>query len=183
MTVTTAKWTLDEYHRLIEAGLLDDKAVELLRGEIVEMAPEGKPHAFYSDEAGEYLARLLGDKARVRQAKPITLLNHSEPEPDLAIVQRLGEEYLQHHPYPENIFWVVEYSESSLAKDLELKSQIYAEAGIQEYWVANLKKRQLVVFRDPVAGEYTSKTTLTGGTIQPVAFPNISVDVDRIISG
>lgn len=183
MTVKTAKWTLDEYHRMLEAGVLDDRQVELLKGEIIEMAPEGKPHAFYSDEAGEYLARLLGDRARVRHAKPITLPNHSEPEPDLAIVQRLGREYLEHHPYPENIFWLVEYSETSLTKDLELKSRIYAEAGISEYWVANLKLHWLVVFRDPIEGEYTSETTLTSGMIQPVAFPEVSVSVDRMING
>jgi Uma2 family endonuclease len=115
MTLTRAKWTLTDYHQMIEAGILQDRRVELLRGEIVEMAPEGKPHAYCSDEAGEYLARLLGDRAKVRQAKPITLPNALEP--DLAIVQRLGPEYRSHHPYPENIFWVVEYTSASLTNE------------------------------------------------------------------
>ncbi len=104
MTVTAAKWTIDEYHRMIAAGILDNRRVELLKGEIVEMPPEGEEHAYFSSEAGEYLMRLLGDRASVRAPKPITLANDSEPEPDLAIVQRLGREYLEHHPYPENIF-------------------------------------------------------------------------------
>lgn len=59
-------------------------------------------------EAGEYLMELLGDRVKVRQAHPVTLPNHSEPEPDLAIVQQLGREYQSHHPYPENIFWIIE---------------------------------------------------------------------------
>jgi Uma2 family endonuclease len=177
-----AKWTIDEYHRMIAAGILDNRRVELLKGEIVEMSPEEEPHAYFSSEAGEYLIRLLGDRAMVRPAKPITLPNDSEPEPDIAIVQRLGREYLEHHPYPENVFWLIEYSDSSLDKDLETKSRVYAEAKIPEYWVVNLKKRQIIVFRDPEDGEYASKSTLTGGTIYPKAFPDLAVSVDLIVS-
>lgn len=183
MTVIAAKWTIDEYHRMIAAGILDDRRVELLKGEIVEMSPEGEPHAYSSHEASEYLTQLLGKRATVRQAKPITLPNNSEPEPDIAIVQRLGREYREHHPYPENIFWLIEYANSSLEKDLETKSKIYAEVGIPEYWVVNLKKLHLVVFREPSDGEYTSKLTLTTGTIQPLRFPEVSVSVEQIING
>lgn len=177
------KWTIDDYHRMIEAGILDDLKVELLKGEIVQMPPEREPHAFRSHEAGKYLTRLLGDKADIRQGKPITLPNDSEPEPDIAIIQLLGREYLVHHPYPENIFWLIEYSNATLTKDLEIKSKIYAEAGIAEYWVVNLKKLVLVVFRDPQDGEYASKMTLASGTLQPLAFPEISVSVERMING
>lgn len=183
MTLVTAKWTLEEYHRLVQSGFLDNRQVELLRGEIIEMAPEGEPHAYCSDAAGEYLDRLLGDRAKVRQAKPITLPNGSEPEPDLAIVQRLGREYFDHHPYPDNIFWVVEYADSSLDKDLEVKSKIYAEVGIREYWVVNLRTFKLIVFHNPQDGEYASKITLATGTIQTLAFPDLAVSVDRIING
>ncbi|WP_414583175.1 Uma2 family endonuclease [Scytonema sp. PCC 10023] len=183
MTVIAAKWTIDEYHRMIDAGILSDRQVELLKGEIVEMSPEGEPHAYSSHEAAEYLSQLLGNRTTIRQAKPITLPNDSEPEPDIAIVQRLGREYREHHPYPENIFWLIEYGNSSLEKDLETKSKIYAEVGIREYWVVNLKKLHLVVFREPLDGEYATKLTLTGGTIQPLAFPDVSVSVVQIING
>ncbi|MEO1432730.1 MAG: Uma2 family endonuclease [Cyanobacteria bacterium J06633_8] len=182
MTLVTAKWTVDDYHQMIAAGILRDRKVELLKGEIVQMSPEGEYHAYCSDEAGEYLSELLGKRAKVRQAKPITLPNDSEPEPDLSIVQRLGRDYREHHPYVENIFWVIEYSNTSLEKDLEKKSKIYAEAGIKEYWVINLKKMHLVVFRDPVDGDYSTKFTLTCGEIQPIAFDDISVLVERIIN-
>jgi Uma2 family endonuclease len=182
MNVSIAKWTLDDYHQMIASGILDDRNVELLKGEIVEMAPEGEPHAYGSTEARTYLERLLGELATVREGKPITLPNASEPEPDLAIVEPLGREYRSHHPYPENIFWLIEYSDSSLSKDLETKNKIYAEAGIREYWVVNLKKLQLIVFRDPQDGEYASKMTLTTGVIQPLAFPDVDISVDRIIN-
>lgn len=182
MTVTLAKWTIAEYHQMIEAGIFDNRRVELLKGEIVEMSPEGEPHAYFSSEAEEYLIYLLGRRAKVRPAKPITLPNNSEPEPDIAIVEPLGREYLEHHPYPENVFWLIEYSNSSLEKDLETKTKIYAEVGIIEYWVVNLKKRQLIVFREPSDGEYASKSTITEGTIYPLAFPDTAVSVNRIVS-
>lgn len=182
MTLTTAKWTIDEYHRMVDAGILSSRKVELLRGQIVEMPPEEEPHAYCSHEAGEYLANLFGDGVTIRQAKPITLPNDSEPEPDIAIVQRLGREYREHHPYPENIFWLIEYANTSLEKDLETKSKIYAKAGIQEYWVVNLKKLHLVIFREPSDEEYATKFTLTAGTIQPLAFPNVNIEVNKIIN-
>jgi Uma2 family endonuclease len=181
MTLTLAKWTLDEYHQMVESGVLDDRHVELLQGEIVEMSPEKHLHAYSSTSSGEYLTRLLGDLAIIRPAKPVTLPNNSEPEPDIAVVQRLGREYLEHHPYPENIFWLIEYANSSLDKDLNFKSQIYAEANIPEYWVVNLPEKHLVVFRQPQNGKYTTKLTLTSGTIYPISFPAIAISVDIII--
>lgn len=182
MTVILAKWTIEDYHRMIASGILENRRVELLKGEVVEMAPEGEPHAYSSHEAGEYLSELLGGRASVRGAKPVTLPNDSEPEPDLAIVQRLGREYRSHHPYPQNIFWLIEYSQSSLAKDLETKSSVYAEVGILEYWVVNLKESHLVVFRNPQNGKYLSKNFLANGTIQPLAFPDVNISVDSILN-
>jgi Uma2 family endonuclease len=182
MTLSTAKLTIDEYHRMIEAGILENRRVELLKGEIVEISPEREPHAYFSSEAGEYLIKLIGERAMIRLDKPITLPNNSEPEPDIAIVQRLGREYLSHHPYPKNIFWLIEYANSSLEKDLEIKSKIYAEVNIPEYWVVDLKKRQLVVFREPQDGEYAAKSTFIEGTIYPIAFPDIEISVSAIIA-
>ncbi len=180
-TLTLAKISVEQYHRMVEAGIWDDRQVELLNGIIVEMSPEGKPHAHRSTDVGEYLIRLLGDRAQVRSAKPITLSDGSEPEPDLAIVQRLGDEYLVHHPYPENIFWVMEYSNTSLEKDLGIKAEIYAAAGIAEYWVVNLKENKLIVFRDPVNGKYQSQQELTSGQISPLAFADLAIEVARLL--
>jgi Uma2 family endonuclease len=181
VSVTTVKWTVADYHRIIAAGILEGRKVELIGGEIIEMAPEGESHAYCSDEAGEYLIYLLGDRAKVRQGKPITLpLNNSEPEPDIAIIQRLGQNYREHHPYPENIFWLIEYSNSTLTKDLGIKNKIYAAAGIAEYWVVNLRTMELIVFRDPTDAGYQFRETLTHGNINPLAFPNVSVAIDRL---
>jgi Uma2 family endonuclease len=183
MTVTTAKWTLDDYHRMIQVGLLDGRHVELLNGEIVEMPPEGPEHAYLGDEVGKYLNRLIGDRARVREGRPVTLPNRCEPEPDLAIVKLLGSVYRQRHPYAEDIFWVLEFSNTSLAQDVEVKRKIYASAEIRDYWVVNLKERHLKVFREPKDGDYASDSILTAGEIRPLAFPDIAVSVRRLLAG
>ena len=183
MTVTIAKWTLEQYHRMIAAGVLEDCAVELLNGEVVEMPPEGEPHAYYRTELKDDLAAKLGDRAKIREAAPITIpLSQSEPEPDIAIVQPLGREYLQHHPYPENIFWVVEFSNTSLSKDLDAKVKIYDSANIPEYWVVDLKNCKLIVFREPVAGDYQSRQEMTQGEISPLAFPDIKLSVRSMLA-
>ena len=182
MVLVTAKWTVEDYHNMIAAGILEERKVELLKGEIVEMSPEGEAHAYRSHQADKYLTLLLGECAEVRQAKPITLPFGSEPEPDIAIVQPLGREYLEHHPYVENVFWVIEYSNSTLEKDLERKTKIYAEAGIEEYWVVNLKTLHLIVFREPLNGDYSTKFTLDTGIIKPLAFDDVDVLVERIIN-
>ena len=183
MTVTTAKWTLDQYHQMIESGILDRQPVELLNGEIIEMAPEGLEHAQLSTDAADYLRSLLGNQVLVRDAKPITLPDsHSEPQPDLTIAEPLRTVYrTQHHPYPDNIFWVIEYANSSVAKDLDAKRKAYATANIQEYWVVNLKKRVVTVLRAPHEGDYSSENTLTNGVIYPTAFPTVAVEVDRLL--
>lgn len=182
MSVAIAKWTLDDYHHMIESGLLDDRSVELLNGEIIEMSPEGEAHAYFSHEAAKYLGRVLGDRADIRQGKPITIRNsHSEPEPDIAVVQPLGREYLQHHPYPDHIFWLIEFSNTSLSKDLEDKRRAYAAAGIQEYWVVNLIDQRLMIFRHPARGDYQTASDATTGDVRPLAFPDITLSVSRLL--
>lgn len=181
MTVTTYKWSLERYHRAIEAGIFDGQPIELLRGDLIVMPPERELHAYYNTETADYLRVLLGERVKIRDAKPITLPNDSEPAPDIAVVKPLGEIYLQHHPYPEDIFWVIEFSQATLSKDLNEKKEIYGEAGIIEYWVVNLKTPQLQVFRDLNNGEYITELTLTTGNISPLAFPDVSVQVQRLI--
>lgn len=181
MTVTTYKWTIERYHRAIEAGIFEDQPIELLRGDLIVMPPEREPHAYYNTEVADYIRTLLGKAVKIRDAKPITLPNDSEPAPDVAIVKPLGEIYLQHHPYPEDIFWIIEFSNATLSKDLGEKKEIYAEAGITEYWVVNLKTPQLHVFRDLKNGQYTTELILTTGNISPLAFPNVPVRVDSLI--
>lgn len=182
MTVTIARWTLEDYHRMIEVGLISGRQVELLNGEIVEMPPEGPEHAQLSTDAADYLRSQLEEKALVRDAKPITIPEtSSEPEPDLVIVQSLRALYRTRHPYPENIFWVIEYANTSLGKDLDAKRKLYAKAGIREYWVVDLKNRLVKVLRNPMDENYSEELTLLDGEISPIAFPEIKILVRQLL--
>ena len=182
MTLTLAKWTLDKYQQLVETGLLDHELVELINGEIVEMPPEGPEHAYRNTSAADRFRTLLGDRAHIRDAKPITLPEQtSEPQPDIAIVAPLGNIYAQRHPYPEDIFLLIEYAKTTVTKDTETKRKLYASVEVQEYWVVNLKSNQLIVYRDPYDGDYRSVQTLTIGTISPIAFPDLTLSVGEFL--
>jgi Uma2 family endonuclease len=183
MTVTLAKWTIEQYHRFIEIGVLDDKQVELIWGDVVENPREGPEHAQRTTNGRNRLSDLLGDRVLIRDGKPITLYDQrSEPEPDLAVVQTSDKtDYRKHHPYPEDIFLLVEYSKLTVERDTIVKRKLYAEAGIQDYWVVNLVDRQVIVHRDPVDGDYRSTQTLTSGQITMLAFPDVSIDVNQLL--
>jgi Uma2 family endonuclease len=182
MAIATAKWDLQDYHRMIETGILDERKVELLNGEIIEMSPEGAPHSSYCSEIGDYLRDILGDKAKIREAHPITLPNNSEPEPDIAIVRNRSTLYRDRHPYSEDIFWLIEIANSTLAIDLSIKRDLYADAGIEEYWVINIQTSVLIVFRDLTTDGYQSTTSFTTGTIAPLAFPNLGIDIKWLLN-
>jgi Uma2 family endonuclease len=180
MTLTTAKWSLDDYHHMITSGLLDGRSLELINGEIIQMAPEGVAHSFYCRGTAKYLRLILGERAEISEAHPITLPNNSEPEPDLAIVRTPDTLYQHRHPLPADIFWLIEIANSTLTKDLGIKKDIYAQSGIPEYWVMNLQTSELVVFNDLVNQEYRSEVFLTSGNISPLAFPDLSIDISRL---
>jgi Uma2 family endonuclease len=198
MTINIAKWTLAEYHQLVATGILSDapgekvpqRRVELLEGLIVDMEPEGMPHAVHCSESVEYLRTLLKDRAEVREGHPITLSNNSEPKPDIAIIRSPNSQYLNHHPYPADIFWPIEYADTTLHKDINEKKRVYAEAGIQEYWVVNLQIPELIVFRDLATWQdggsandtYRSETKLATGNISPLSFPDLHIEVGKLFS-
>jgi len=182
MTATPYRWAIANYHHAIRAGIFNDQNLELIRGKLIVMPPEGEPHAYYNSEVGDYLRSLLGNSVKIREAHPITLTNDSEPVPDLAIVKPLGRVYLEHHPYPGDIFWIIEFANTTLTQDTTTKKQLYAESGIPEYWVVNLQDGQLQVYTQPQNGDYATETILTTGTLSPTAFKDIEIQVQRLLS-
>ena len=177
---TLAKWSVDDYHRMIEAGILRDRRVELLAGEIFEMSPETPIHYNTTKRGAKYLEELLAGRADVRFNGSITLLD-SEPEPDIAIVRLPESIYNNRHPEPEDIFWVIEVAKTSLKKDLDLKGSIYATAEIQEYWILDISSKRLIVFREPQNGQYVIEQTLVQGEVIPLAFPDVQVLIERLL--
>lgn len=188
MNVATPKrFTIDEYHRLIELGFLTEGArIELIRGELIQMTAKGTPHTFSTTRLCRQLDRLLGDRAVVRCQEPITLLNDSEPEPDVVIARGTDEDYLPHHPYPQDILLVVEISDSTLTYDQTTKLKLYAEAGILDYWIVNLNARQLERYNQPyenAEGEFNYLSKQISLPPKSVAIPGFEatlLDLSRI---
>ncbi|GAB1538441.1 hypothetical protein NUACC21_11020 [Scytonema sp. NUACC21] len=188
MTVATPKrFTIDEYHRLIELGFLkEEDRIELIRGELIQMTAKGTPHTVCSSILCRQLDRLLGDRAVIRGQDPITLPNQSEPEPDVVIARGRDEDYLAHHPYPQDILLVIEISDKTLDYDQTTKLMLYAEAGILHYWIANLQAGQLECYSQPyqtIQGEfnYLSKQIFLANQSVPIpGFEDALVKLNRI---
>jgi Uma2 family endonuclease len=180
MTLTTYKWSIEEWHEIVNSGLLEGKPVEFLEGEIISMSPEGIEHSYTNESVANYLRGVLSDLAYVKESHPITLDN-SEPEPDVAIVRLPETIYRHHHPYPQDIYWLIEISNRTLKIDLNQKLTIYARNGIAEYWVIDLVNKKLIVHTQVDQDSYTRITEYTAGTVSPKAFPQIAIALDRLL--
>ena len=178
---TLTKWSLSDYHKMIEVGILSDRRVELILGNIIEMSPEGPLHRFINHTTVKYLRTLLKDQAEVIEAHPITL-SDSEPEPDIAIARSPDRLYLNRHPYPEDIYWLIEIADTTLNKDLGIKKKAYAQAGIAEYWVIDLSSVTLKVFLNPTEEDYQTECEYRDGIVSPQAFPDIEIMIKQLLN-
>jgi Uma2 family endonuclease len=182
MTKPLTRWTIADYHHMIKSGLLVGRSVELLNGQIVDMAPELPIHRATYRRGVKYLESLLGDRAIVFSAAPITLPSDGEPQPDISIVRPPESRYDLRHPGPDDIYWLIEVANSSLTYDLGEKAQAYARDHIQDYWVLDIASKRLWVHRDPENSKYYAIEPLTSGIITPLAMPDIKIQVERLLS-
>lgn len=172
-TVTTRRFTVDEYHRMAEAGVFHPfERVELIEGEIVQMAAIRSRHAECVDRLNRLLVRGIGDDATVRVQNPIRLNDRSEPEPDIAVVRRRPEGYADRHPRREEVRLVVEVSDATLALDREVKLPLYAAAGIPECWIVDLVADRIDVHRSPERGAYARTEARRRG--EAIPFPSLA---------
>jgi Uma2 family endonuclease len=177
-----AKFTVDDYHRMIEAGILSDRRVELINGLITEMTPEGPLHSGTIDDTVNLLVFAFYQVAKVRFGHPVILSNDCEPEPDVAIVKK--QSYKKQHPKVADIYLVMEFSDSSLLDDKKRKRLLYAEHNIQEYWLVNLKDQVLLVYREPLKGDYQVQLQLQpADRVSPLAFPDVRFSVADLLEG
>jgi len=174
------RFSLDEYHQLIDSGGFDeDMRVELIDGLIVEMSPKSPKHENVLAWLAERFWTAI-DLARyeVRVAAALTL-ERSEPEPDLIVIERDAP-----RPYhPATAALVVEVSASSLRRDLVRKHELYARAGILEYWVVDIDGRRIVVHRGPDEGAYERVTELRSGELlRSEALTGIELPLDELFA-
>jgi Uma2 family endonuclease len=165
------------YDALVARGVFDDERIELLRGQLVTMSPQGGLHAAVSARIAQRLIGLLDGSYDVRSHSPYAASDDSEPEPDISVSRRARR--LRYHP--SKALLLIEVSESSLRKDRLVKAEIYAENRAPEYWIVDLASRSVFVHTDPVRGAYRSILQLRRkDVLRPVRLPGIELTVAEL---
>lgn len=169
-------FSVADYHKMAEAGILKPTdRVELIHGEIVKMSPINSQHAGHVLRINVLLNKLLADIAFVNIQNPVQIDEFSEPEPDIAILKPSVHFYTQHHPQPADVYFLIEVADSSLQYDRETKLPLYAQAGIPEVWIINLKKRCIEIYQIPQDNRYKINNLAYPDDTIELPFPGISV--------
>lgn len=176
-------FTVSEYHQMIETGVLkEDDRVELLNGEIIEMFAIGPRHASRVDRLNELLTAKLRKVAIVRVQSPITLSDYSEPQPDLTLLKRRADFYVDGHPMPADVLVVIEVADSTVEKDRRSKVPTYALAGIPETWLIDLVEDRIEVHSNPYNGVYQEVRIIQRGQkIISRSLPQLKLKADEIL--
>lgn len=180
-TFPVRRFTIEEYHRMGEVGILgEDDRVELIDGWIVKMSPIGSQHAACVSLLNRVL-RAVESTAIVRVEDPIILNDDTEPQPDIAVVRFKANLYADAHPRPEDVLLLIEVAETSLEEDREIKLPRYAASSIPEVWIVNLMAHMIEVYREPLilangVPGYRSRTDFhPGEPMRPEAFPELEI--------
>jgi Uma2 family endonuclease len=174
--------TVADYYRMAEVGILaPDARVELIDGEIIDMAPPGSLHAATVHRLLELLTRAMDSRATVLVQNPVRLSEHSEPQPDLALLRRREDFYAEQHPRPADVLLVIEVAHTSLHFDRDTKIPLYASHVVPEVWLVDLRSRRLVRYRAPEHGSYTLVDQPDLGVALSVsALPGVAVDLQHL---
>ncbi len=175
--------TVHDYHRMADAGIFgEDDRIELIDGDLIDMAPIGSEHAAVVNRMNEAFVLACAGRAIVSIQNPIRIDDLSEPQPDVAILRRREDFYATGgHPGPADILLLVEAADSSLRFDKTVKLPLYARAGIAKLWIVDLKRRFVDAYRRPAADGYRERTKhRTGEELALVLAPEIVVRLDLV---
>jgi len=164
------RFTVAEYHRMAEVGILnEDSRVELIRGQIVDMAPIGAPHLGMVNRLNRLLPGVLAGRGILSVQNPVRLDDGSEPEPDVVVLRPRADDYATAMPCPSDVLLLIEVADTSLDDDRAIKVPLYAENGIAECWIVNLVDRVVEVYRQPGNGRYADIRRTGQGQVLDVA--------------
>jgi len=156
-------FTVDDFAAMVQAGLFHDQRVELLDGVIVDMTPATPAHEFTIDQLSNELVHAFFDKALVRVQNAVDIgLSEWLPHPDIVLVEK--KDYSKARPTPEDIYLLIEVSNTSLELDLGRRRKLYAQVGIKEYWVADLQNQTWIVNCLPEGQRYESVEKMSFGS-------------------
>ena len=175
-------FTIKDYHQMIETGILSKKDhVELIEGEILEMSPIGSRHASMVDRLNRIIDRQVGDSAIVRVQSPVIMNDSSEPQPDISVVRYQEDFYEYGHPQPQDIFLIIEISDSTTIYDRDIKVPLYASSGIQELWLFDLTNQIVDVYTNPAFDRYNLIQRQNRNSILLLpSIPTIRIDLSSI---
>ncbi len=181
--VTKKLFTVDEYYRMAQAGILnEDSRVELIEGEIIQMTPIGVRHASCVSRATTLFLTKLGGRILLSPQNPLRLSNITETQPDILLLKPRSDFYSSQHPTGDDVYLVLEVSDTTLRYDRDRKLPLYAKSGVPEVWIENLQSDVLLVNRNPEQDRYlTSLTFRRSEQISVAAFPEIFFEVDHLI--
>ena len=172
-------FTIAEYHRMGEAGILgEDERVELIEGEIVQMAPVGPRHVGSVININRLFVTRLGDRAVVSPQNPVVIPPRSEPQPDLLLLRQRAVSYSRELPTSQDVLLAVEVADTSVRFDRLVKARLYARAGIAEFWLCLAMDGAVEVYREPRPDGYAGVLVHgPGDVVSPFAFPDVSFTV------
>jgi Uma2 family endonuclease len=175
--------TVDEYYRMAEVGLLaPDARVELIEGEIIDMAPIGTDHNGVVNQLSQLFNKAVVDLAIVQTQGVVRLDGSSEPQPDLALLVPREDFYGRAHPSPADVLMLIEVSDSTLVYDRDVKIPLYARHGIPEVWIVDLQNKELRIYRSPAEGKYVDQSVMKEpGVMLIAAVPGVKVDLSRLL--
>jgi len=183
MPVSRWRFTVDDYERMAQVGILqEDDPVELLEGEVVEMAPIGPLHASCVNRLTRLLISRLGDLAVVSVQNPVRLGQLSEPQPDLALLRPRDDLYSDRHPVPDDVLLVVEVSLSTGRIDRLVKMPLYAQWHLPQAWLVDLDAGFVEVYRPSAEASYGDPEREEGDRRVVIdAFPDVLVTAAEIL--
>jgi len=170
------RWNRTEFNALENSGLLAGQHLELIAGELLKKMGKNRPHVNATTRLRVWMERTFGPEHVACEA-PIEVApddqSLSEPEPDLIALNSSADPFTLTTPLPSEVALLVEVADSSLALDLTIKAQLYARAGVADYWVLDVNNRRLIVHREPEAGSFQSITSYSDQEeVAPLAAPN-----------
>jgi Uma2 family endonuclease len=163
------RMTVDQYEQMADLGVLDDPRIELIDGLLVRKMTKKPPHVLATERVRRGLDPLLPIGWYLREEKPLRIPDFDEPEPDIAVVRGVPEDYANRHPGPDDVGLIIEAAERSLARDRGAKLTAYGRGRVPEYWIINLVERTVERYSQPTAdGGYGSRQILRPGESVPV---------------
>ena len=183
LVLTRHKLSVEDYYRMADAGILgEDDRVELIEGELIDMAPIGQDHATIVDRLNEALVLACAKRAIVSAQNRLRLNRLNEPQPDFSVLRRRADFYgTGERAGPSDALLVVEVADGSLRFDRTVKLPLYAQSGVAEVWLVDVKRRSVETYRRPVGDRYSETSVhVRGEALALSAAPEIRVQVDEI---